>query len=83
MTKDERTEAEAMWELIRVLDVRNKKLEERVIYLERKLDTSRPTFHTQDLMELIWKLEGRIIALELSLDRSRDPNPPDGWYFDY
>lgn len=50
--KDERTEAEAMWELIRVLDVRNKNLEERVIYLERKLDTS------------------------------RDPNPPDGYYFD-
>jgi len=44
---------------------------------------TRPTFHTQDLLELIWKLEGRIIALELQLDRSRDPNPPDGWYFDY
>jgi len=51
--KDERTEAEAMWELIRVLDVRNKKLEER------------------------------IVALEFKLDRSRDPNPPDGYYFDY
>jgi len=44
---------------------------------------TRPSFHTQDLMELIWKLEGRIVALELQLDRCRDPNPPDGWYFDY
>ncbi len=35
------------------------------------------------LLEIIKKLEERIVALELQLDRSRDPNPPDGWYFDY
>ena len=37
-----------------------------------------------DIMRiLIVQLEERIVALELKLDRSRDPNPPDGYYFDY
>ncbi len=37
----------------------------------------------EPLLEMIKKLEERIIALELKLDRNRDPNPPDGWYFEY
>ncbi len=37
-----------------------------------------------DILAALVKLhEERIIALELKLDRSRDPNPPDGYYFDY
>jgi len=35
------------------------------------------------LEALIKKLEERIVSLELKLDRRRDPNPPDGYYFDY
>ncbi len=51
-------------------------------------DFSNQTIHDmnqsiESLIEIIKKLEERIVALELKLDRSLDPNPPDGWYFDY
>jgi len=37
----------------------------------------------RQLFDTINALERRIIDLELQLDSHRDPNPPDGYYFDY